>query len=134
MKVTIRPTGTSRLPSRAYDNDAGADVALPHGATVKASGVTRIPLGFSLEVPDGYAAFIFPRSSWTEMGLICQLPPIDSGYRGEVHAIVLNATSKDIYVAQGERLGQLVIMPIVVAEFVEHKRLRGGNAFGSSGR
>ena len=63
-----------------------------------------------------------------------ELPPIDSGYTGEVHAIVTNLTDKLKKVPGGTRIGQLVVMPIVLADFVEQLgEERGDGAFGSTG-
>ena len=85
-------------------------------------------------LPDGYAAFVFPRSGWASSGVVCELPPIDSGYRGEIHAIVTNCSNQKAYIKNGDRIGQLVITPIVVADFViESGPERGSGAFGSTG-
>ena len=73
-------------PVRAHDNDAGADVFSPRDQTIYPGQVYKLPLGFGLELPDGYVGYIFPRSSLSARGIVCELPPIDSGYRGEVHA------------------------------------------------
>lgn len=67
-------------------------------------------------------------------GLICELPPIDSGYRGEIHAIISNVSNKEYTLNKGTRIGQLVITPVIIADFVfEHGRQRGMDAFGSTG-
>lgn len=138
MKVKVIDFGFKELPKRAHGNDAGADVhvcihgankivALPH-TTVK------IPLGLGLCLPDGYAAYIFPRSGLSSKGIVCELPPIDSGYRGEIHAIVSNLTDKPVTIENGDRIGQLVIMPVVIADFVtDLGEERGTGAFGSTG-
>ena len=66
---------------------------------------------------------------------VCELPPIDSGYRGEVHAIVSNVGNDGYDIKKGDRIGQLVIMPVVVPEFTyDESAARGTGAFGSSGR
>ena len=70
-------------PVRAHDNDAGADVFSPRDQTIYPGQVYKLPLGFGLELPDGYVGYIFPRSSLSARGIVCELPPIDSGYRGE---------------------------------------------------
>ena len=139
MKIKVIDYGYEKLPFRAHENDAGADVhACFHGnqtTAVIAPGETKkIPLGLGICVPDGYAAFVFPRSGLSGQGITCELPPIDSGYRGEIHAIVHNGGYNSFYVRQGDRIGQLVVMPIVVADFVtEVGEERGTAAFGSTG-
>ena len=109
-------------PVRAHDNDAGADVFSPRDQTIYPGQVYKLPLGFGLELPDGYVGYIFP-------------PPIDSGYRGEVHAIVSNVGGDGYDIKKGDRIGQLVIMPVVIPEFTYAESAeRGTGAFGSSGR
>ena len=139
MKVKIIDYGYEKLPFRAHDNDAGADVhvCLHNGAEtigIWPHQTIKIPLGMGLVLPDGYAAYVFPRSGLSSKGIVCELPPIDSGYRGEIHAIVTNCSDTKQIINNGDRIGQLVIMPIVVADFVtETGKERGTGAFGSTG-
>lgn len=134
MKVKIHLLDGGAMPARQHYNDAGADVYTTVGVTLKPHETRRIPLGFSLELPDGFMACVFPRSGKSCEGLVCELPPIDSGYTGEVHAIVTNLTDKLQKVVGGTRVGQLVIMPVVLADFVEDLGdERGDNGFGSTG-
>ena len=85
---------------------------------IKTSEVARIPLGFGLIIPDGFAGYVFPRSSMAAKGLVCELPPIDSGYRGEIHAIISNVSTSSQTIFKDTRVGQLVITPVVIADFV----------------
>ena len=91
-------------PVRAHDNDAGADVFSPRDQTIYPGQVYKLPLGFGLELPDGYVGYIFPRSSLSARGIVCELPPIDSGYRGEVHAIVSNVGGDGYDIKKGDRM------------------------------
>ena len=75
-------------PVRAHDNDAGADVFAPKDQIIIPGQICKLPLGFGLILPDGMAGYIFPRSSLSAEGIFCELPPLDSGYRGDVHAII----------------------------------------------
>lgn len=139
MKVKVIDFGYKKLPFRAHANDAGADV---HACFHEVESVilaphetVKVPLGLGVVLPDGYAAYVFPRSGLASKGIVCELPPIDSGYRGEIHAIVTNCSNKPFAIVNGDRLGQLVITPIVIAEFVtEDFAERGSGAFGSTGR
>lgn len=139
MKIKVIDYGYEKLPYRAHDNDAGADVhACFHGNTkgivLSPGGTRKIPLGLGICLPDGYAAYVFPRSGLSSEGITCELPPIDSGYRGEIHAIVHNSSNKSFRINQGDRIGQLVITPVVIADFVtETGEERGSDAFGSTG-
>ena len=114
MKVKLIDFGLKdgHHPFRPHGNDAGADVYMPYDCTLKPGEIAKVPLGFGIEVPDGFAGYVFPRSSMAVKGLVCELPPVDSGYRGEM----------------------LVITPVVIADFVEDKgKERGTGAFGSTG-
>lgn len=139
MKIKIIDFGYEKLPMRAHENDAGADVhvCLKDGqmtTVIPPHSTAKIPLGLGLILPDGYAAYVFPRSGLSSRGIVCELPPIDSGYRGEIHAIVSNLTNKPYTICHGDRIGQLVITPVVIADFItEDIKKRGSNGFGSTG-
>ena len=135
MNIKIIDFGYTNKPKRAHYNDAGADVYNIKENHINAHESKALPLGFGLELPDGYAAFIVPRSGHAKRGIICNIPPIDSGYRGEIHAIVTNTTNESVTISKGERVGQLVILPIVIANFVEETgKQRGDGAFNSTGK
>lgn len=135
MKIKIIDFGNACAPKRAHDNDAGADVFAPINVKLEPGTSQAIPLGFGLEVPDGYAGFVFPRSGLASKGIACELPPVDSGYRGQVHAIVTNHSNAVYRIKKGDRIGQLVILPIIIADFVKDtNNSRGTGAFGSTGR
>ena len=135
MKIKLIDFGYKVAPHRAHENDAGADVFVMEDVVIFPHTTEKIPLGFGLEVPDGYAAYIFPRSGLSAKGVVCELPPIDSGYRGEVHAIVSNLSNEPYQVRANDKIGQIVVMPIVVAEFINYDiEQRGTGAFASTGR
>lgn len=140
MKIQVINYGYEKLPLRAHENDAGADVHVylhnRDSITIYPNQTVKIPLGLGLCLPDGYAAFVFPRSGLSSKGIVCELPPIDSGYRGEIHAIVTNCSNDGYTLHNGDRVGQLVITPIVIADFVTEMspKERGTGAFGSTGK
>lgn len=136
MKIKIIDFSEGKLtaPLRAHYNDAGADVYCPKDIFIGAGKTEKIPLGFGLEIPDGFMGLVYPRSSMAKEGIVCELPPIDSGYRGEIHAVVSNLTDEAVLLQEGIRIGQLVIQPIVLADFVtELGEEREKGAFGSTG-
>lgn len=134
MKIKLIDFGYTHKPMRAHENDAGADVYVQKGITLGPHTSTALPLGFGLELPDGYAAFVFPRSGMSTKGIVCELPPIDSGYKGEVHAIVSNVSDYAVRIDAGDRIGQLVVLPIVIADFIDYDiKERGTGAFASTG-
>lgn len=135
MKVKLIDFGYKKAPYRAHENDAGADVHSTVHCVLAPNTTTKIPLGFGLELPDGYAAFVFPRSGMSSRGIVCELPPIDSGYRGEIHAIVSNVGSNHVTIAEGDRIGQLVVVPIAIVDFIDYDiKERGDGAFASTGK
>lgn len=134
MKVKVIDFGYKNLPYRAHENDAGADVYSTKKLVIYPHTTEKIPLGFGLELPDGLAAYVFPRSGLSSKGIVCELPPIDSGYRGEIHAIVSNVSDDPFQVEEGDRIGQLVVMPIIIADFTtEDIKERDTGAFASTG-
>lgn len=136
MKIKLIDFGVpeSQLPFRPHGNDAGADVYMPYDCTLQPGEIAKVPLGFGIEVPDGYAGFVFPRTSMAVRGLVCELPPVDSGYRGEIHAIISNVSNKPQELSKGMRIGQLVITPVVIADFVTDLGAEcGTGGFGSTG-
>lgn len=137
MKVKVINYGYKNLPHRAHYNDAGADVYAMGEVTIRPHQTVTIPLGFGLILPDGFMACIYPRSGLSSMRIVCELPPIDSGYRGVIHAIVSNLSDKPYTVKDGDRIGQLVITPVILADFVDKDEQkadeRGAGAFGSTG-
>lgn len=136
MKIKLIDFGlkADHHPFRPHDNDAGADVFMPYDCTLQPGEIARIPLGFGLIIPDGFAGYVFPRSSMAAKGLVCELPPIDSGYRGEIHAIVSNISSTPQTLHENTRVGQLIITPVLIADFVlDLGKDRGTGAFGSTG-
>lgn len=135
MKIKLIDFGYNNAPSRKHENDAGADVHSMKKVVVFPYTTEKIPLGFGLELPDGYAAYVFPRSGLSSKGIVCELPPIDSGYRGEIHAIVSNVSGEPYQIEEGDRIGQLVIMPVVIADFIDYDiKERGDGAFASTGK
>jgi dUTP pyrophosphatase len=130
------------LPTRAHDGDAGLDLYACEAAHIGPGERWSIGTGIAVEVPDGHAGLVLPRSGLArEHGISLVNAPglIDAGYRGEVSVLLLNTDPAETFrVAPGDRIAQLVIAPIAVAEPVESAALaesaRGEGGFGSSGR
>lgn len=135
MQIKLIDFGFKKYPLRAHYNDAGADVYSPVRVNIEPGRTRKIPLGFGLEIPDGMVGWIFSRSSLSSEGIVCELPPIDSGYRGEIHAVITNHSSNTYRINEGDRIGQLVILPVVICDFKnELNDARGVGAFGSTGK
>jgi dUTP pyrophosphatase len=138
MKIEIIDKGAvakGRLPQRAKPMDAGADIFAPRDWNLESGQTIKLPLGFGVRIPNGFAAFVYPRGSMSQKGITCQLCPIDASYTGEVHAIVTNESNDSFYIKEGDKIGQLVIFPCIIADFVtEPLEERGTAAFGSTGK
>ena len=135
MKIQIIDFGAENKPLRAHYNDAGADVYARKEYVLKPNKTLKLPLGFGLKIPDGFAGFIFPRSGLSSKGIVCELPPIDSGYRGEIHAMVTNCGTEEYVIRKDDRIGQLVIVPVILCDYeYELENDRGTGAFASTGR
>jgi len=124
----------AKKPNRAKPMDVGADVYAPKSYILAPQQTVTVGLALGVKIPNGYAGFIYPRSSLAVKGLVCHTPPIDPSYTGEVHAILTNTSKSYHEIKAGDRIGQLVVLPCVLPEFVtEPLETRGDNAFGSTG-
>jgi len=130
------------LPTRAHDGDAGLDLYACEAAHVGPGERWSVGTGVAVEIPAGNAGLVLPRSGLARdhgISLVNSPGLIDSGYRGELRVLLLNNDPAETFrVTAGDRIAQLVIVPIVLAEPVEVPALadsaRGGGGFGSSGR
>jgi dUTP pyrophosphatase len=130
------------LPTRAHDGDAGLDLYACEAAHIGPGERWGVGTGVAVEIPDGHAGLVLPRSGIArEHGISVVNSPglIDSGYRGEVRVLLLNTDPAETFrVEPGDRIAQLLIVPIALAQPIEAESLadsaRGAGGFGSSGR
>lgn len=134
MKLQIKYLHEGMDPlRRAHDYDAGADVPMWRDTTIE-HGKNIIPLGFKLEIPPGYAGFLSMRSSVMGDGAICNFVPFDTDYSGEWNLVLYNSGDPFV-IKKGERLCQLLIMPVLITDFVEYDiPRRGDKGLGSTGK
>ena len=134
---------SAKLPFRATEGSAGADLyaCLEAPVTVQPAQRVTIPAGIAVEIPQGYGGFIFPRSSVAcKFGV--SLPNcvgvIDSDYRGELCVPVINHGAEPYVISGGDRIAQLVILPVENAVYEYADDLsdteRGEGGFGSTGK
>ena len=129
------------LPTRAHDGDAGLDLYAREPAHLGPGERWSVGTGIAVEIPDGHAGLVLPRSGLArEHGISLVNSPglIDSGYRGEVRVLLLNNDPAEVFrVEPGDRIAQLLIVPFIEAEPFEADELsgseRGEGGFGSSG-
>jgi dUTP pyrophosphatase len=128
-------------PAYAHPGDAGADLVAAAEVTLEPGGRALVPTGIAIAVPEGYAAFVHPRSGLASRhGVTVVNAPgtIDAGYRGEVKVALVNLDPVTAYtVRRGDRIAQLVVQPVARAAFVPVEELpgtsRGAGGFGSTG-
>jgi len=135
MKIKLIDHGYSRIPQRAHYNDSGADIFAVENVALAPFSVTPVATGIGVELPDGYDAVIHCKSGLSANGILIANAPIDAGYRGEIYAILFNSNDKLYFINKGEKIGQLVVRPVIYADFVEELGVeREDGAFGSTGR
>ena len=129
-------------PEYSTDGSLGMDLsaALTEPVTMKPGDRMLIPLGFSIQIPTGFGAFIFPRSGLSyKKGISMSncVGVIDPDYTGEVMVSAINHSKEDYIINPGDRIAQLLFLPVEKANFVEADELddteRGGGGFGSTG-
>lgn len=129
------------LPSYAHPGDAGADLVTRVDVELAPGERATVPTGVRIALPDGYAAFVHPRSGLAARhGVTVVNAPgtVDAGYRGEIMVTLLNTDlSTPVLLRRGDRVAQLVVQRVERARFVRAERLpgshRGAGGLGSSG-
>jgi len=127
-------------PVYAQPGDAGADLRAAVDAIVPARERLTLRTGVSIALPDGYVGLVHPRSGLSaKHGITVLNAPgtVDAGYRGEIAVTLYNSSDTDFQVQRGDRIAQLVIQAIEIAQFVAVDHLpgshRGAAGFGSTG-
>jgi len=128
------------LPSQAYDGDAGFDLVACEHATLQPGARAVVGTGIAVEIPEGYAGFVQPRSGLAArhgIGVVNSPGLVDSGYRGELRVVLLNTDRETTFsVEPGMRIAQLVVVPVPAVRLLEVEELeaseRGGRGFGST--
>src|SRR5687768_5035760 len=136
----LRPDAV--LPRYATAGAAGLDLvaAIDQAIDVAPGAVVKVGTGIAIEIPSGYEAQVRPRSGLAaKHGVTVLNAPgtIDADYRGEVKVVLINHGEEPFIIKRGDRIAQLVVMPVAVSEFNERESLddtaRGSGGFGSTG-
>jgi dUTP pyrophosphatase len=141
--------GDQPLPAYAHPGDAGADLCAAEDVVLPPGGRAVVGTGLAVAIPEGYAAFVHPRSGLAArhgISVVNAPGTVDAGYRGEVKVILINTDPAEPFaVRRGDRIAQLVVQPVASARFVAVDELpplgsertgngsRGGGGFGSTG-
>ena len=128
-------------PSYAHPGDAGADLVAAEAVRLEPGARALVGTGVRIALPDGYAGFVMPRSGLAARhGITIVNAPgtVDAGYRGELKVALLNTDAAEPYdIAVGDRIAQLVVLPVPRARFIPVAELpesvRGVGGFGSTG-
>ena len=140
LKIKVkRLNAEARLPSYAHLGDVGLDMYSLEDYELKVGERKIFPVGFALEFPEGYVAIVKDKSSLPKNGGLHTMGGVfDAGYRGEYNVQLINLGQEPYQIKKGDKLAQLVIYPIAIAELEEVAELsesnRGVGNFGSTGR
>jgi len=139
MKLKIkRLKDDAKLPKYAKEGDVGLDMYAMETITINPGQHHRLWHGFALEFPTGYAAIVKDKSSISKAGLHTMGGVFDAGYRGEYNTHLVNLSSEPYTIEIGDKVSQLVLLPVAIAEIEETDTLseseRGDSGFGSSGK
>ncbi len=128
-------------PERAHPGDAGIDLRAAESVKIGAEGWMSVGTGIAVAIPDGHVGLVSPRSGLAArhgIGVANGPGIVDAGYRGELRVILINHGHEPVSIERGERIAQLVVVPMVEIEFEEVDELpgsgRGAGGFGSTGR
>lgn len=130
----------AQLPTRGSKDAAGLDLYCPFHIKVTADSQKKIPLGVAVEIPKGHMGLLVPRSSMSKTPLRCtnSVGIIDADYRGELSIAYENVSCNDYMIFRGDRIAQLIIVPIAVVDVEEAQTLseteRGAGGYGSTGK
>lgn len=125
-------------PSRAYKTDAGFDLTAVEECVIKSHHTVTLSLDISVEIPKENVGLILGRSSVSSAGILCHTGVIDAGYTGIISAVLTNLTDLDFQIFRGQRIAQLVVVPLMsflgAREVLSLKPSeRGAGGFGSTG-
>ena len=130
-------------PYKAHSNDAGWDLSADSSVVIESFTGAIINTGLRIDIPAGYAGLVLPRSSISAQNILVFTGVIDSGYKGEVRINLYNLNRGPFVVERGQRVAQLVIVPVCAASlsrvlslgaFLQRLTDRGERGFGSTGR
>lgn len=134
MKVVLEPCAVC---GRAHKNDAGLDLCATEGGWVFPKSRKIFGTGLHAEIPEGYVGMLTSKSGLMSKG-ISSRGTIDSGYTGEIRAVLFNHGWRFVKIEPGQKITQLVIMPIITPEVEVVEELedtdRGDGGFGSTGK
>jgi len=128
------------VPAHAHPGDGGIDLCARSACELEPGERGVVATGIAVAIPDGYAGFVTPRSGLAARhGISVVNGPglVDAGYRGEIRVVLVNLSSEAFVIERGDRIAQLVVVPVAVQDFEVVDELpatrRGSGGFGSTG-
>ena len=131
--VILRKNNEIIMPTKSHELDCGLDLYIPEEIILEPLETKCIGLGLFVEIPEGYAGVLVPRSSIAKKGIIIHPAIIDPGYNGEIHLILTNCSNNTYSFNLNDRLCSLVCYNILNAT-INPENNRGSNGLGSSGK
>lgn len=136
--MKIKLDAGAYMPERAHRTDAGADLRTPHDAEVPRRGSVVIDTGVHIELPHNTVGMLKSKSGLNVKHGIISEGVIDVGYTGSIRVKLYNLSDEPYYLCAGDKISQLVVMPIITPKFELVDELeateRGNGGFGSTGR
>lgn len=140
LQIPLRLSAGAVAPAYAKPGDAGADLSATSDVSLAPGERALVGTGVAVAIPRGYAGLVHPRSGLAArhgLSIVNAPGTIDSGYRGEILVNLVNLGTEPVHLRAGDRIAQLLIVPVVTAEFVPVDSLpesvRGDTGHGSSG-
>lgn len=138
MTIEVKLDPDAIMPQRAHSADAGYDLFSREDAVIYPNAGGAFDTGVHIAIPEGYVGFLKSKSGLNVKHSIQSEGVIDSGYTGSIHVKLFNHGSKAVTIKKGQKISQLVILPIITPELQLVDRLedteRGANGFGSTGK
>lgn len=129
-------TPTAKLPTRAYEGDAGLDLYADEEVLLLPGQHLSIKTGIKLAIPFGYVGLIWDKGSLAKQGLHTLAGVVDAGYRGEIFVDLINLNTNDYIIKVGQKIAQILIQPVSLCEISEgqvNQTARSDKNLGSSG-
>ncbi len=138
MKIMLDKNRNIKMPTRAHEDDAGLDIYTPEMLIIKPHKFAKVNTGIHVEIPNGYVGFLKSKSGLNIKRNLIGEGVIDSGYTGSIVVKLYNLGEDTVLINAGEKIIQLVLLPIITPELEVVDELtptaRGTSGFGSTGR
>jgi dUTP pyrophosphatase len=134
--LKVKLDENAKIPVRAHDTDAGLDLFAMESVTIPMFGCAKVSTGVHVAIPKNHVGLITSKSGLMQEGITSR-GTIDSDYRGAIHAVLYNHNNRPYRIEKGQKITQLVILPIITPKPVVVDNLeltaRGDSGFGSTG-